>query len=69
MKRVLEILQKYRDDKQYILAGGLAAGNVRQDVRYFWPDVADVSSGVEDNGKKSKEIINNFIRKVRENEQ
>ncbi len=55
--------------KQLILAGGLTAENVRLGIDYFKPDIVDVSSGVEENGKKSKRKIETFIRKVREDEQ
>lgn len=52
--------------KELILAGGLHEGNVREGIRCFMPDVADISSGVEVNGKKDKYKIKDFIRKVRE---
>ena len=52
-----------------ILAGGLDAENVRTGIRYFHPDVVDVSSSVEEDGKKSRQKIEEFIRKVRKDEQ
>lgn len=52
--------------KQLILAGGLTEENVTQGIRCFEPDIVDVSSGVEENGKKSRIKIENFIRKVRQ---
>lgn len=55
--------------KQMILAGGLTEQNVKEGIRCFMPDVVDVSSGVEEEGKKSKSKITMFIRKVREDEQ
>ena len=55
--------------KQLILAGGLTAENVADAIRHVDPDIVDVSSGVEEQGKKSREKITGFIRKVRENEQ
>ena len=55
--------------KKLILAGGLDAENVRTGIRYFHPDVVDVSSSVEEDGKKSRQKIEEFIRKVRKNEQ
>lgn len=54
--------------KKLILAGGLTGENVREGIRYFHPDVVDVSSSVEDSNGKSKAKIEAFIRKVRENE-
>lgn len=55
--------------KKLILAGGLDTGNVRTGMKYFRPDIVDVSSSVEEKGNKSKTKIEEFIRKVRENEQ
>ena len=55
--------------KKLILAGGLDAENVRTGIRYFHPDVVDVSSSVEEDGKKSRQKIEEFIRKVRKDEQ
>ncbi len=59
--------------RDFILAGGLNAGNVLDGIRIFSPDVVDVSSGVEDisavQTQKSREKINEFIRKVRSYEQ
>lgn len=67
---------KFRDDirsrikgKELILAGGLTAENVKEGIHCFMPDIVDVSSGVEEAGKKSREKIITFIRKVREHEQ
>ena len=56
-----------RDDKLFVLAGGLNAGNVCEAVKYLKPDVVDVSSGVEnDNGKiKDEKKICEFVKKVR----
>ena len=62
-------IHTYTAGKQLILAGGLTAENVTAGIRYFHPDVVDVSSGVEEQGKKSREKIKYLIRKVRENEQ
>ena len=55
--------------KELILAGGLTAENVKEGIHCFMPDIVDVSSGVEEAGKKSREKIISFIRKVREHEQ
>lgn len=56
-----------RDEKLFILAGGLNAENVCEAVKYLKPDVVDVSSGVEnDNGNiKDERKIREFVKKVR----
>ena len=60
---------KAESGKMLILAGGLHAGNVERGIRYFFPDVVDVSSGVEEENGKSREKILEFVRKVRETKQ
>lgn len=60
---------KKESGKMLILAGGLHAGNVERGIRYFSPDVVDVSSGVEEEKGKSREKILEFVRKVREAEE
>lgn len=64
-----ERIRRLTAGKQLILAGGLDTENVKHGIRYFQPDIVDVSSSVEENGKKSKTKIDAFIRKVREDEQ
>lgn len=54
--------------KTLILAGGLTSQNAGLGISYFMPDVLDVSSGVEENGRKSREKIMEFVRKAREHE-
>lgn len=68
-EKISRQIQKYTAGKQLILAGGLTAENVTDGIRYFHPDIVDVSTGVEEQGKKSREKIKCFIRKVRKNEQ
>lgn len=63
-KTICEFVKK----KTLVLAGGLTARNVGLGISHFMPDVVDVSSGVEENGKKSREKIIEFIRKAREHE-
>lgn len=57
-----------RDDKLFILAGGLHSGNVRDAITVLHPDCVDVSSGVE-YGKeivgKDPEKIKAFVQEVR----
>lgn len=60
---------KAESGKMLILAGGLHAGNVERGIRYFFPDVVDVSSGVEEENGKSREKILEFVKKVRETKQ
>lgn len=67
-ERTAEQIKKYTKGKKLILAGGLNADNVRNGIRYFSPDVVDVSSSVEDEHGKSKAKIEEFVRKVREDE-
>ena len=62
-------LHAYAAGKQLLLAGGLAEENVQQGIMRIHPDVVDVSSGVEEDGRKSREKIKRFIRKVREHGQ
>lgn len=55
-----------RDDKLFILAGGLNQQNVGEAIKRIKPDVVDVSSGVEGvNGKdvlKIKEFVDNVYK-------
>lgn len=48
-----------------ILAGGLNEENILSEIQTVKPNVVDVSSGVERNGKKDKELIEKFIRRVK----
>lgn len=48
-----------------VLAGGIHAGNVQTAIRTANPDVIDVSSGVEEDGKKSEELVKEMIRQVK----
>ena len=56
-----------RDDKLFLLAGGLNPENVAEAVQYVKPDGVDVSSGVEcDNGiGKDGEKVDRFVQKVK----
>lgn len=48
-----------------ILAGGLNVNNVEEGMNIVNPACVDVSSGVEENNKKDKELIKKFIENVR----
>lgn len=61
-------LKELTRGRRLILAGGLNAENVKKGIRYFSPDIVDVSSGVEAVYGKSKTKIDEFVRKVREDE-
>lgn len=52
----------------FFLAGGLDANNVSEAIGRFHPYAVDVSSKVETDGKKDAEKIQEFVRRVR-NEQ
>ncbi len=52
-------------EKTFILAGGLTVQNVKTAIRLFAPNVVDVSTGVEKDGGKDRELIFQFIREVR----
>ncbi len=68
-KNLGEEVRRFAGNTQLMLAGGLTEENVREAIRHVAPDIVDVSSGVEENGIKSREKIIRFVRKVRENEQ
>lgn len=58
-----------RDDKLFILAGGLHADNVAEAIEKVRPDVVDVSSGVEGTKGKDALKINEFVENVKKTEQ
>ncbi len=53
-----------KDDKIFILAGGLSDSNVAQAIKYINPQVVDVSSSVENDFGKDEEKIIKFVRSV-----
>lgn len=56
-----------RDGKQFLLAGGLHPGNVRDAIHALRPDGVDVSSGVEKpGGGKDGRLVDEFVAAVRE---
>lgn len=52
--------------EKIILAGGLNPNNVRDAIQRVNPYMVDVSSGVERNGSKDKELIQSFISAVKD---
>lgn len=58
-----------RDDKLFILAGGLHADNVAEAIEKVRPDVVDVSSGVEGTKGKDALKIKEFVENVKKAEQ
>lgn len=51
--------------REYFLAGGLWAGNVREAIRNLHPFAVDVSSGIEGEQGKDVESMRRFINEVR----
>lgn len=54
-----------RDNKLFILAGGLNQENVGDAIKRLRPDVVDVSSGVEGSNGKSDTKIKEFVETVK----
>lgn len=54
-----------RPKTSFFIAGGLNAENVHEMIALFRPDGVDVSSGVEEEGVKSLELISKFIKEVK----
>ncbi|QUG41630.1 phosphoribosylanthranilate isomerase [Psychrobacillus sp. INOP01] len=52
--------------EKIILAGGLNPNNVKDAIKRVNPFMVDVSSGVERNGSKDKDLIQSFIRAVKD---
>ncbi len=61
----IDAKQEVPKDRPFILAGGLHPGNVREKIARYCPIGVDVSSGVEEGGKKSKDLIVQFIREAK----
>ncbi|OCA81972.1 phosphoribosylanthranilate isomerase [Pseudobacillus wudalianchiensis] len=61
-----KLLEKESFDRsRLILAGGLNKENVKEAIRTVRPFAVDVSSGVETDGKKDQEKMNQFIQTVK----
>ena len=52
--------------KPFFLVGGLNGENVQKAVSRCCPFAVDVSSAVEEQGRKSEEKVRKFLKKVRE---
>ncbi|AZV56577.1 phosphoribosylanthranilate isomerase [Clostridium sp. AWRP] len=59
------VLENLNINKKLVLAGGLNPDNINTALECVKPYAVDVSSGVEENGVKSFEKIDQFIKKVR----
>lgn len=62
------VKQVPRDEKLFLLAGGLNPGNVREAAGVLCPDGVDVSSGVEYDDKPGKDLekVKSFVQNARE---
>lgn len=55
-------------DREYILAGGLNPENITEAITTLHPCGVDVSSGIEQDGKKSPELMQEFADRARTNQ-
>ncbi|WP_335872832.1 phosphoribosylanthranilate isomerase [Bacillus sp. 2205SS5-2] len=59
------LLQTFSGTKtKLILAGGLSPDNVSEAIKSVKPDMVDVSSGVEMNGKKDAALMSDFVKRA-----
>ena len=60
-----DLLSRAINEKNFILAGGLNAQNVSEGIELFNPDVVDISSNVEGENGKDKDLILEFVKVVK----
>ncbi|OPJ64884.1 phosphoribosylanthranilate isomerase [Clostridium oryzae] len=58
------LVKKIEKEKKIILAGGLNKDNVRKAIEVVEPYAVDVSSGIEKDGIKDRELCGNFMKEV-----
>lgn len=64
-----ELVDRLFANREFILAGGLRADNIKEGIELFKPDIVDVSSSVEIDGDtvgKDKAKIDAFVTAVRD---
>ncbi len=61
----IEAAEEVFCNRRFVLAGGLRADNVAQGIAIFYPDIVDVSSGVEGEAGKDEEKVKAFVSAVR----
>jgi phosphoribosylanthranilate isomerase len=59
-----KVLENIKFNNKFILAGGLNVENIEEAIKKLNPDVVDISTGLEKNGKKDEKMIRNFMRRV-----
>ena len=59
-----DMIKQIQKDKRIILAGGLNKENVRKAIEVAHPYAVDVSSGIEKDGFKDRELCINFMKEV-----
>ncbi len=64
-----ELIAKYQENfnKPYLLAGGLKPGNLKTALLFLKPSGIDISSGIEKDGIKNYELMNEISRMVKNN--